>query len=130
MSLVSVVRHFQSHCQIYICSFSRYGQCDEFIKQLDSGTLQTQPGCSAEETLEALILKELSVIRDLAGKSCLKELHHSNSALIMALSGSKGTLLELKGLCIAYEFIVLISGLLVVKIKSITLFFNFIHYLW
>ncbi|XP_046382382.1 DNA-directed RNA polymerase III subunit RPC1 [Ischnura elegans] len=74
---------------------SGYGQCDEFIKQLDSGTLQTQPGCSAEETLEALILKELSVIRDLAGKSCLKELHHSNSALIMALSGSKGSFINI-----------------------------------
>jgi len=54
------------------------------------GRLQCQPGCSEEETLEAVILKELSVIRDHAGKICLEELHSSNSPLIMSLSGSKG----------------------------------------
>lgn len=57
---------------------------------MSQNKLQCQPGCSAEETLEAIILKELSVIRDHAGKACLKELHHTNSPLIMALSGSKG----------------------------------------
>lgn len=55
-----------------------------------SGKLQCQAGCTAEETLEAVILKELSVIRDHAGKACLKELHPSNSPLVMAVCGSKG----------------------------------------
>lgn len=55
--------------------------------------LQCQPGCSIEETLEAVILKELSVIRDHAGKACLNELHATNSPLVMALSGSKGILI-------------------------------------
>lgn len=40
---------------------------------------------------QALILKELSVIRDRAGSACLRELDKSNSPLIMALCGSKGT---------------------------------------
>ncbi|XP_016368895.1 DNA-directed RNA polymerase III subunit RPC1-like [Sinocyclocheilus rhinocerous] len=40
----------------------------------------------------ALILKELSVIRDHAGSACLRELDKSNSPLIMALCGSKGTI--------------------------------------
>ena len=69
-------------------------------------------GCNAEETLEAKIIKgdliefffvinisqtfiffydsELSNIRDLAGNICKKELHSSNSPLIMSKSGSKG----------------------------------------
>lgn len=58
------------------------------------GKLQCQPGCSADETLEAVILKELSVIRDHAGKACLSELHPTNSPLIMALCGSKGKIVE------------------------------------
>lgn len=39
---------------------------------------------------QALILRELSVIRDRAGSACLRELDKSNSPLIMALCGSKG----------------------------------------
>lgn len=57
---------------------------------MEEGRLTCQPGCTQEETLEAVILKELSVIRDHAGKACLKELDRSNSLLVMALSGSKG----------------------------------------
>lgn len=41
---------------------------------------------------QALILKELSVIRDHAGSACLRELDKSNSPLTMALCGSKGEL--------------------------------------
>ena len=37
-----------------------------------------------------MILKELSVIRDHAGKVCLRELHKTNSPLTMAICGSKG----------------------------------------
>ena len=40
--------------------------------------------------LQAMILRELSVIRDHAGKACLRELHKSNSPLNMAICGSKG----------------------------------------
>ncbi|PSN52693.1 DNA-directed RNA polymerase III subunit 1 [Blattella germanica] len=72
-----------------------YSKCDEYIRSLQEGRLQCQPGCSEEETLEAVILKELSVIRDHAGKACLKELHPSNSPLVMALSGSKGSFINI-----------------------------------
>lgn len=68
----------------------RYEKCSEYIRNQADGKLQCQPGCTADETLEAIILKELSVIRDKAGKVCLTELHKTNSPLIMALSGSKG----------------------------------------
>ncbi|XP_037787697.1 DNA-directed RNA polymerase III subunit RPC1-like [Penaeus monodon] len=72
-----------------------YRKCDEFISQLKEGTLHCQPGCTAEETLEQLILKELSTIRDKAGKACVMELHKTNAALIMAISGSKGSFINI-----------------------------------
>uniref|UniRef100_A0A3B5AQI6 DNA-directed RNA polymerase subunit n=1 Tax=Stegastes partitus TaxID=144197 RepID=A0A3B5AQI6_9TELE len=72
-----------------------YQKCDEYIEALETGKLQQQPGCTAEETLEALILRELSVIRDRAGSACLRELDKSNSPLIMALCGSKGSFINI-----------------------------------
>ena len=36
-------------------------------------------------------IQELSVIRERAGKACLSELDKTNSPMIMALSGSKGS---------------------------------------
>ncbi|EDV92173.1 GH24768 [Drosophila grimshawi] len=68
-----------------------YAKCNEYIEKLKSGTLQCQPGCTPEETLEAVMLRELSGIREQAAKTCFAELHPTNSALIMALSGSKGS---------------------------------------
>ncbi|CAF1214927.1 unnamed protein product [Adineta steineri] len=69
-----------------------YDKCNTYIRQLQEGKLQLQPGCSPEQTLEALILKELSDVRESAGKLCLQELQRSsNSPLIMAISGSKGS---------------------------------------
>ena len=29
-----------------------YTKCDEYIRELEAGKLQTQPGCTEEETLE------------------------------------------------------------------------------
>lgn len=74
---------------------SGYGKCTEYIRKMEEGRLPCQAGCSEEESLESMILKELSVIRDHAGKVCLKELHPSNSPLIMALSGSKGSFINI-----------------------------------
>lgn len=68
-----------------------YEKCDEFIAQMKKGTLPCQPGCTAEQTLESVMLRELSSIRELAAKACFRELHPTNSALIMAQSGSKGS---------------------------------------
>ena len=45
--------------------------------------------------LQAVILKELSQIRDATGKSCRQELPPTNSPLIMATCGSKGVSLLL-----------------------------------
>lgn len=46
-----------------------YEKCDAYINEMKKGTLQCQPGCTPEQTLEAVILKELSTIRELAAKS-------------------------------------------------------------
>lgn len=72
-----------------------YSKCEEYIQQLKNGKLQAQPGCSEDETLEAVCLKELSVVRDHAGKACLRELHKTNSPLIMAVCGSKGSFINI-----------------------------------
>ena len=53
-----------------------------------------QAGHSEDETLEALILKELSAIRETAGKAAKSTMHKSNAPLIMALCGSKGSFLN------------------------------------
>ncbi|EDV26113.1 uncharacterized protein TRIADDRAFT_55878 [Trichoplax adhaerens] len=68
-----------------------YDKCDQHIQDFKDGRLHNQPGFTADETLEAVILRELSVIREDAGKICLKELHPSNAPLTMALCGSKGS---------------------------------------
>ena len=42
-----------------------------------------------------VILRELSKIRELAGKDCIQELIRDNAALIMAVSGSKGSTINI-----------------------------------
>ncbi|XP_055932368.1 DNA-directed RNA polymerase III subunit RPC1-like [Argiope bruennichi] len=68
-----------------------YNKCEEYIQSLEKGELETLPGCSEEETLENKIISELSAIRERAAQVCYKELHKSNSPLIMAQCGSKGS---------------------------------------
>lgn len=72
-----------------------YDACDAHIKQLAEGTLQSQAGHSAEEALESFILRELSAIREKAGKASLTALDKSNAPLVMALSGSKGSFINI-----------------------------------
>lgn len=68
-----------------------YGKCAEYIKEFQNNTLQLAPGCTAEQTLEAKMTGELSKIRDDAGQICLNELDRYNSPMVMAISGSKGS---------------------------------------
>ncbi|MFH4974741.1 hypothetical protein AB6A40_001450 [Gnathostoma spinigerum] len=72
-----------------------YAKCDEFITSLKEGRLKAQPGCTEYETLEALILKELSMIRDHAGQVCLRNLSRHNAPLTMAVCGSKGSFINI-----------------------------------
>ncbi|KAJ1365444.1 DNA-directed RNA polymerase [Parelaphostrongylus tenuis] len=72
-----------------------YKNCHEYIDQLKSGQLKAQPGFTEEETLETLILRELSSIRDKAGKACVRNLSKQNGLLTMAVSGSKGSFINI-----------------------------------
>ncbi|EGT44704.1 hypothetical protein CAEBREN_28388 [Caenorhabditis brenneri] len=72
-----------------------YEQCAQFIKELEEGKLKAQPGCTEEETLEAIILRELSTIRDHAGQVCLRNLSKYNAPLTMAVCGSKGSFINI-----------------------------------
>ncbi|GMT04446.1 hypothetical protein PENTCL1PPCAC_26619, partial [Pristionchus entomophagus] len=72
-----------------------YDKCNEFISDVKSGKLKAQPGCSDEDTLESLILRELSLIRDHAGQVCLKNLSRRNTPLTMAVCGSKGSFINI-----------------------------------
>ncbi|KAF7991817.1 hypothetical protein HCN44_010618 [Aphidius gifuensis] len=72
-----------------------YEQCDEFIEEMKSGRMKNIPGMSIEETLESKLLGTLSKLRDEAGNTCFENLHPSNSPLIMAKSGSKGSYINI-----------------------------------
>ena len=52
-----------------------YQKCDEFIRDLEEGKLQTQPGCTAEETLEVRVAAHgsfISIITHVCGRLSLK----------------------------------------------------------
>lgn len=69
-----------------------YDRCTEYLEEFKSGKLKLRPGCTPAETLEAVVSAELSRIREDGGKACIAELDpRSNAALAMALSGSKGS---------------------------------------
>lgn len=69
-----------------------YLRCDGYIDEFKNGKLALRPGCSPAETLEAVVSAELSRLREEGGKACIAELDpRTNAALAMALSGSKGS---------------------------------------
>ncbi|EDR26493.1 DNA-directed RNA polymerase III subunit RPC1, putative [Entamoeba dispar SAW760] len=72
-----------------------YKKCDQFIEDYKSGKQEVQAGSTPEQTLEALLNNELSEIRERAGKRCIEELKSDNSPLVMALSGSKGSVINI-----------------------------------
>uniref|UniRef100_A0A7C3UB79 DNA-directed RNA polymerase subunit Rpo1N n=1 Tax=Geoglobus ahangari TaxID=113653 RepID=A0A7C3UB79_9EURY len=81
-------------------------QIDEIIKEAEkkveklietykAGNLEPMPGRSVEETLEMKIMQELGRARDMAGKIAGKYLGMDNAAVIMAVSGARGSMLNL-----------------------------------
>ncbi|VDO52571.1 unnamed protein product [Schistosoma margrebowiei] len=84
-----------------------FATCDDYINQYQMNTLICNPGCSMEDTLESNISQELSKIRDEAGAACKRQLHPSNSPLVMAQSGSKGSFLNISQMiaCVGQQVI-------------------------
>ncbi|KAI6216279.1 DNA-directed RNA polymerase subunit [Aphelenchoides besseyi] len=72
-----------------------YTKCEEFIEQLRIGKLKARPGQTEAESLESLIMHELSQIRDHAGKACVHNLSRRNTPLTMAICGSKGSYINI-----------------------------------
>jgi DNA-directed RNA polymerase subunit A' len=68
---------------------------NDFIAAYKKGTLEQMPGRSLQETLEVEIMKVLGKARDEAGKIAGKHLGMDNAAVIMAVSGARGSMLNL-----------------------------------
>ena len=71
----------------------RFDKCTEIIEKYNNKQLRTKPGCTPESTLEDEVSALLNEIRD--GKYCFSNLPATNSALKMAICGSKGSNLNL-----------------------------------
>ncbi len=68
---------------------------EELIRAYREGNLEPMPGRSLEETLEMMIMRELGRARDQAGKIAGRFLGMDNPAVIMAVSGARGSMLNL-----------------------------------
>lgn len=77
-----------------------YSTVEGYIEQFWKGVLNPITGLTREQTLESLILKELSEIREHAGKACIRQLSHKNSPLVMANCGSKGSYINVSQMAV------------------------------
>jgi len=66
-----------------------------YVNQFNEGSLEAMPGRSLEETLEVQAMRELGKARDEAGRIAGRHLGLENSAVIMARSGARGSMLNL-----------------------------------
>ena len=67
----------------------------EFVQAYREGILEQLPGRSLDETLEVEVMKVLGQARDEAGRIAGRHLGMENSAVIMARSGARGSMLNL-----------------------------------
>ncbi len=70
-------------------------EVDKLIEAYRRGDLEPMPGRSIEETLEMRIMQTLGRARDKAGKIAQRHLGMENAAVIMAVSGARGSMLNL-----------------------------------
>ncbi|MGA1820108.1 MAG: DNA-directed RNA polymerase subunit A' [Thermoplasmatota archaeon] len=68
---------------------------DDYVNKFNSGYLEHLPGRSLKETLEVEAMRTLGRARDTAGQIASKYLGLKNSAVIMARSGARGSMLNL-----------------------------------
>jgi DNA-directed RNA polymerase subunit A' len=85
---------------------TEYGQIDEVltgavtdvdrrIRIFNEGQLEPMPGRTLEETLEMQIMQVLGKARDRTGEIAGRHLGMDNSAVVMAVSGARGSMLNL-----------------------------------
>ncbi len=70
-------------------------EVNRLIEAYRRGDLEPMPGRSIEETLEMRIMQVLGRARDRAGKIAQRHLGMENAAVIMAVSGARGSMLNL-----------------------------------
>jgi len=68
---------------------------NDLVKAYENEALESLPGRSLEETLEMEIMRVTGKTRDMAGEIAGKHLGLNNSAVIMAKSGARGSMLNL-----------------------------------
>ena len=68
---------------------------DEIVQSYNAGVLDSLPGRSLKETLEVEVMRTLGRARDKAGQIASRYLGLKNSAVIMARSGARGSMLNL-----------------------------------
>jgi DNA-directed RNA polymerase III subunit RPC1 len=71
-----------------------YARAQQIIVEYKEGRLRRDPGCDEEQTMENKVSGILSQVRQDAGKVCMDTLSRHNAAVIMAKSGSKGSLIN------------------------------------
>ncbi|OFV67622.1 MAG: DNA-directed RNA polymerase subunit A' [Candidatus Syntrophoarchaeum caldarius] len=67
----------------------------QLVDAYDNNELEPLPGRSIEETLELRIMQELGRVRDAAGEIAGKYLGMDNTAVAMAVSGARGSMMNL-----------------------------------
>jgi DNA-directed RNA polymerase subunit A' len=67
----------------------------KLIRAFEAGELEQLPGRTVNETLEMKIMQELGKARDQAGDLAGRHLGEENSAVVMAQSGARGSMLNL-----------------------------------
>lgn len=67
----------------------------EYTRQAQNNELEALPGMNIRDTFESLVSKALNTARDVAGSRTAKSLKDLNNATQMALSGSKGTTINI-----------------------------------
>jgi DNA-directed RNA polymerase III subunit RPC1 len=72
-----------------------YTQVQDAIERYRAGVMRPRPGYTDEETLEWHIHRLLSDLREHAGQVCLQEMAPHNTAMIMAMSGAKGSTINI-----------------------------------
>ncbi|KAE9969342.1 hypothetical protein EG328_006932 [Venturia inaequalis] len=71
-----------------------YEKAGDIIGQYHDGTLPRAPGCNPEQTMENDVSGLLSRVRNAVGEAAMAMLSKHNAAVIMARSGSKGSLVN------------------------------------
>jgi DNA-directed RNA polymerase subunit A' len=68
---------------------------EQLIEAYEAGELEPLPGRTLDETLEMRIMQTLGKARDTAGKIAQRYLGLDNSGVVMAVSGARGSMLNL-----------------------------------